>query len=99
MLALRSRPSTLARLKQPRLERAIGVIYRPETELQSHYFEAVLPSQFDEYIWLNETTAVHPIRTEELTGVPNTYPSAFRSIGALPSLQPGRLSPFAYLTV
>jgi len=74
MLALRSLPSTLARLRQPRLERAIGVIYRPETELQSHYFEAVLPSQFDEYIWFDETTAVHPIRTEEIKGVPDTYP-------------------------
>ncbi len=74
MLALRSLPSTLARLRQPRLERAIGVIYRPETELQSHYFEAVLPSQFDEYIWFDETAAVHPIRTEELKGVPDTYP-------------------------
>ncbi len=74
MLALRSLPSTLTRLRQPRLERAIRVIYRPETELQSHYFEAVLPSQFDEYIWFDETEAVHPIRTEELKGVPDTYP-------------------------
>ena len=40
---------------KPRLERAIGVIYRPETELASHYFEAVLPRQFDEYIWFDET--------------------------------------------
>jgi erythromycin esterase-like protein len=74
MLALRSLPSTLARLRQPWLERAIGVIYRPETELQSHYFEAVLPSQFDEYIWFDETTAVNPIRTDEIKGVPDTYP-------------------------
>lgn len=74
MLALRPLPSTLERLRQPRLERAIGVIYRPETELQSHYFEAILPSQFDEYIWFDETTAVHPIRTEEIKGVPDTYP-------------------------
>lgn len=57
-----------------RLERAIGVIYTPETELQSHYFEAVLPSQFDEYIWFDETSAVHPVRTEELKGVADTYP-------------------------
>jgi hypothetical protein len=40
----------LAGLLRPRLERAIGVIYRPETELQSHYFEAVLPRQFDEFV-------------------------------------------------
>src|SRR6516164_2254847 len=37
--------------RNPRLERAIGVIYRPETELASHYFQAVLPEQFDEFIW------------------------------------------------
>ena len=74
MLPLRPLASSLAELRQPRLERAIGVIYRPETELQSHYFEAVLPSQFDEYIWFDETAAVHAIRTEELTGTPDTYP-------------------------
>jgi protein-L-isoaspartate(D-aspartate) O-methyltransferase len=48
-------------LLTPRLERAIGVIYRPETELLSHYFEAVLPKQFDEWIWFDETTAVRPL--------------------------------------
>ena len=63
-----------AGLLQPRLERAIGVIYRPETELQSHYFEAVLPRQFDEYIWFDETHAVTPLRSEELKGLPDTYP-------------------------
>jgi protein-L-isoaspartate(D-aspartate) O-methyltransferase len=64
----------LGGLLQPRLERAIGVIYRPETELQSHYFEAVLPRQFDEYIWFDETKAVTPLHTEELKGLPDTYP-------------------------
>lgn len=68
-------PATLgAGLMQPRLQRAIGVIYRPETELQSHYFEAVLPRQFDEYIWFDESTAVTPLQTHELKGVPDTYP-------------------------
>lgn len=68
-------PRTLAaELAQPRLERAIGVIYRPETELQSHYFEAVLPRQFDEYIWFDESRAVTPLRSEELQGLPDTYP-------------------------
>jgi protein-L-isoaspartate(D-aspartate) O-methyltransferase len=66
--------SLVAELSQPRLERAIGVIYRPETELQSHYFEAVLPRQFDEYIWFDETRAVTPLRSEELHGLPDTYP-------------------------
>jgi len=69
------RPASLAAgLSRARLERAIGVIYRPETELQSHYFEAVLPRQFDEYVWFDETTAVAPLRTEELEGLPETYP-------------------------
>jgi protein-L-isoaspartate(D-aspartate) O-methyltransferase len=61
-------------LMKPRLERAIGVIYRPETELASHYFEAVLPGQFDEYIWFDETSAVKPFDTKELSGLPDTYP-------------------------
>ncbi len=47
-------------LLAPRLERAIGVIYRPETELASHYFRARLPEQFDELIWFDETRAVEP---------------------------------------
>ena len=61
-------------LSKPKLERAIGVIYRPETELASHYFEAVLPRQFDEYIWIDHTKAVTPLSTERLEGVPDTYP-------------------------
>ena len=48
-------------LSSPKLERAIGVIYKPKTELLSHYFQAVLSSQFDEYIWMNKTKAVTPI--------------------------------------
>ena len=61
-------------LETPRLERAIGVIYRPETELASHYFQAVLPRQFDEYIWFDETRAVTPFVTGDLEGLPDTYP-------------------------
>jgi protein-L-isoaspartate(D-aspartate) O-methyltransferase len=61
-------------LSKSRLERAIGVIYRPETELQSHYFQAVLPHQFDEYIWFDKTEAVTPFKTGELEGLPDTYP-------------------------
>ncbi|WP_263147535.1 erythromycin esterase family protein [Pseudomonas sp. RIT-PI-AD] len=45
------------------LERAIGVIYRPETERASHYFEAVLAEQFDAYLWLEKTHAVTPLHT------------------------------------
>jgi protein-L-isoaspartate(D-aspartate) O-methyltransferase len=58
----------------PLLERAIGVIYRPETELSSHYFQAVLPRQFDEWIWFDRSEAVTPLAAAELAGVPDTYP-------------------------
>jgi protein-L-isoaspartate(D-aspartate) O-methyltransferase len=57
-----------------RLERAIGVIYRPETELASHYFQAVLPRQFDAWIWFDETCAVTPLGRAVPEGVPDTYP-------------------------
>jgi erythromycin esterase-like protein len=61
-------------LARPRLERAIGVIYRPETEFYSHYFEAVLSDQFDAYVWFEETKAVTPLGSERPHGVPDTYP-------------------------
>ena len=61
-------------LGKPHLERAIGVIYRPETERASHYFQAILPRQFDEYIWFDDTHAVTPFDTAELAGLPDTYP-------------------------
>jgi protein-L-isoaspartate(D-aspartate) O-methyltransferase len=75
-LALRNFPHGAGpeSLWTPRLERAIGVIYRPETEIASHYFQAVLPRQFDEYIWLDETKAVTPLDTAEMQGMPDTYP-------------------------
>jgi protein-L-isoaspartate(D-aspartate) O-methyltransferase len=66
--------NVVTELAKPRLERAIGVIYRPETELACHYFEAQLPHQFDEYVWIDETTAVTPLPTEALEGLPETYP-------------------------
>jgi protein-L-isoaspartate(D-aspartate) O-methyltransferase len=62
------------RLGKERLERAIGVIYRPETELASHYFRANLPRQFDEYVWFDDTHAVTPLDTAEIEGLPDTYP-------------------------
>ena len=61
-------------LSRPRLERAIGVIYRPESERVSHYFEAELPRQFDEMIWVDRTRAVTPLDTQTLAGLPDTYP-------------------------
>jgi erythromycin esterase-like protein len=57
-----------------RLERAIGVIYRPETELQSHYFEAVLPEQFDAFVWLEQTHAITPLSPKTMEAMPDTYP-------------------------
>jgi protein-L-isoaspartate(D-aspartate) O-methyltransferase len=76
LMALRHprRPDLRDELTPPRLERAIGVIYRPETELQSHYFQAVLPAQFDEYVWFDETRAVTPLGGAETHGTPETYP-------------------------
>jgi erythromycin esterase-like protein len=68
-------------LKAPRLERAIGVIYRPETERQSHYFYARLADQFDALLHFDETRAVEPLeRTqvwnmEEVEEPAETFPS------------------------
>jgi erythromycin esterase-like protein len=56
------------------LQRAVGVIYRPETELASHYFDAHLPKQFDGYVWFEETTAIRPLPAEPQEGLPETYP-------------------------
>ncbi|WP_296763219.1 protein-L-isoaspartate(D-aspartate) O-methyltransferase [Sediminimonas sp.] len=61
-------------LADQRLERAIGVIYRPETELASHYFEAELPAQFDEYVWIDRTTAVSALPVHRTAALPDTYP-------------------------
>jgi protein-L-isoaspartate(D-aspartate) O-methyltransferase len=63
-------------LSSPRLERAIGVVYRPDTELASHYFHASLPIQFDELVWFDETRAVEPLRVERGPDAepPDTYP-------------------------
>jgi protein-L-isoaspartate(D-aspartate) O-methyltransferase len=76
MLNLRGRGDLIGPkgLGKPRLERAIGVIYRPETERASHYFEANLPQQFDEYVWFDDTHAVTPLDTTEIEGLPDTYP-------------------------
>ena len=65
-------------LRDERLERAIGVIYRPDTELVSHYFNARLSDQFDAVLHLDHTRAVEPLeRTAEweLGEVEETYPS------------------------
>lgn len=68
------RPSIRDELMNPRLERAIGVVYRPETELASHYFEASLPRQFDEYVWIDETRALEPLDASAPAGELDTFP-------------------------
>lgn len=67
---------TPAALTSARLERAIGVIYRPETERQSHYFAASLPNQFDEWIWFDETRAIEPLTTKQATEHEPQHPFA-----------------------
>ena len=65
-------------LARTRLERAIGVIYRPETELQSHYFEASLIGQFDAVIHVDHSRALEPLELTPLwdAGEPSeTFPS------------------------
>jgi erythromycin esterase-like protein len=65
------------RLRAPRLERAIGVIYRPDTERQCHYFRPRLPDQFDAVLHFDETRAVEPLETTaewEAGEVSETFP-------------------------
>lgn len=67
-----------ATLRSPLLERAIGVIYRPETERQSHYFQSSLSRQFDAVIHIDETRAVEPLERSvkwETGEVLETFPS------------------------
>ena len=67
-----------AGLREPRLERAIGVIYRPETERASHFFHASLPDQFDAVLHFDRTRAVEPLERSsewEAGEVAETFPS------------------------
>ena len=59
---------------EERLERFIGVIYRPETERWSHYAQAILPLQFDGWVWFDETEAVTPLGPEPESGEEETWP-------------------------
>jgi len=73
-----ARPAVHAVLSAPRLERAIGVIYRPQTERGSHYFHARLGEQFDAVLHLDHTRALEPLERTSIwdTGEPpETYPS------------------------
>jgi erythromycin esterase-like protein len=78
LLPLRGNARLLEALEKPRLERAIGVIYRPESERTSHYFEAQLTRQFDAVIHIDETRAVEPLDATagDLMGEPpESFPS------------------------
>jgi erythromycin esterase-like protein len=76
---LNLRDERLKVLHGPRLERAIGVIYRPESERVSHYFRADLPAQFDAILHFDETRAVEPLERAAGWGKdqepPETFPS------------------------
>src|SRR6266480_1832530 len=79
LLTLHEDNKAVKGLSGPRLERAIGVIYRPQTERISHYFKARLPEQFDAVIHFDKTRAVEPLDRTELWDVeeaPETFPSA-----------------------
>jgi len=78
LLPLRSDPAVSAVLSAPRLERAIGVLYLPETERASHYFRARMAEQFDFVLHFDETRAVEPLERTPLWErgeVAETYPS------------------------
>mgnify|MGYP001024876358 CR=1 FL=1 len=62
-------------LMKSRLQRFIGVIYRPESELVSHYTETILPRQYDAFVWFDATSAVTPLGDQHARpGAPDTYP-------------------------
>ena len=79
LLTWRERDNVPKVLREPRLERAIGVIYRPDTERASHYFYARLPDQFDAVLHFDETRAVEPLDYSaewEAGELPETFPFA-----------------------
>lgn len=78
-----------AALMAPALERFIGVIYRPETEFISHYARAVLPEQFDAWLWFEQTSAITPLSAPSST--PSSTPSsntAAANTSAMPETWP-----------
>jgi erythromycin esterase-like protein len=72
-----STPHLARALAGPRLERAIGVLYRPETERASHYFTARLPEQFDLLVHIDRTRALEPLEkwARHDVDLPETYPT------------------------
>ena len=66
VLPLRELGDLAEMLREPRLTRAIGVVYRPETERQSHYFHARLADQFDAVIHVDDSNALVPLERESV---------------------------------
>lgn len=78
LLNLRELGEAAGGLRQPRLQRAIGVIYRPETERASHYLHSRLPEQFDALMHIDETRALEPLERTALWEkgeAPETFPT------------------------
>lgn len=75
--ALDLRGPIAATLEAPRLERAIGVVYRADTERHSHYFAASLPRQFDIVVHYDDTRAVEPLErwSRHELDLPETWPT------------------------
>ncbi|MGH2615982.1 MAG: erythromycin esterase family protein, partial [Thermomicrobiales bacterium] len=78
MLDLSTEGALTGTLSEPRLQRAIGVVYKPETERFSHYFHAIVPKQFDSMLHIDRTSALQPLDRdpgfEEPDEVPETWP-------------------------
>jgi erythromycin esterase-like protein/predicted phosphoribosyltransferase len=77
-LDLRGKDAAAEMLAERRLQRAIGVVYRPETERTSHYLEACLPQQFDFILHFDDTRAVEPLERREQWSrdeAPETFPA------------------------
>ena len=83
MIDLREEGEAVERLRQERLQRAIGVVYRPETERWSHYFGVRLPEQFDAMLHFDETRALEPLERGEVWDreAPETYPTGDVPVG------------------
>ncbi len=77
MVRLRDGGDVADRLRQARLERAIGVIYRPETERFSHYFLARLADQFDAVLHFDQTEALTPLDRDAGWETPEELPETF----------------------
>jgi erythromycin esterase-like protein len=78
LISLREESEAVSGLRRSQLERAIGVIYLPETERVSHYFYARLPEQFDAVLHFDETRAVEPLERVaewEAAEAPETFPT------------------------